>query len=50
MTCNDCFHKNNNSCPWRGLYEDTDYAEDCMDFAELKGTYESEETDENNSQ
>ena len=44
MTCNECSHKVNNTCPWRYLYEDTDYAEDCMDFINT-----NEEKEENNN-
>lgn len=40
MTCNEC--ANYAKCPWNYLYNDTDYAEDCIDFKNVNDTKEDE--------
>ncbi len=37
MICNECRWKiERHNCPWDFMYEDNDYAEDCMDFRWIK--------------
>ena len=51
MTCNDCrWKKELNACPWNYDYDDTDYAEDCVDYRSIniegaKFNYEKMESD-----
>ena len=36
FTCNECRWKTErHECPWDYMYEETDYAEDCMDFRNI---------------